>query len=80
MTLLAYTTIFVIAAFMFSELLGPPQYVQSINYSYINDFDAQPFEVQTLKAVPAIKILAGDPNFNITKYWNGMFSHLSTTS
>lgn len=73
-TLFAYTLIFVIAAVMFGNLLGPPQYAQSIYTSYINDENAEPFYVETTQAVPAIKILAADPHFNITKYWTGLFS------
>jgi hypothetical protein len=30
--------------------------------------------------VPAIKIVAGDPSFNITKYWTGQFEEFSSSA
>lgn len=45
--------------------------------SYIDDSDTY-FNISTHRSVPAIKIRAGDPSLNITKYFTGMFSHYST--
>jgi len=66
LTILAGVLLLTIAVVMFSQLLGPTKFVQSIEFDYLSSENPMPFFINANQAIPAIRIRTGITGLNVT--------------